>query len=70
MIKVKYRKQEWDLEGNYTVGQAIEQVGLSPQSVLAVRDGELITEDTHLEDGDEIRLVAVISGGMSLVGPY
>jgi sulfur carrier protein ThiS len=28
-----------------------------------VRDGELITDDTELTDGDEIRLVAVISGG-------
>jgi sulfur carrier protein ThiS len=63
MIKLKYRKQEWDLEGRLTVRRAIESVGLNPQSVLAVRDGELITEDTHLKDGDEIRLVAVISGG-------
>lgn len=63
MIKVKYRKQEWDLEGNYTVEQAIEQVGLSPETVLAVRDGDLITQDTRLNDGDEVRLMAVISGG-------
>lgn len=63
MIKVKYRKQEWDLEGNYTVEQAIEQVGLSPETVLAVRDGDLITPDTRLNDGDEVRLMAVISGG-------
>ena len=63
MIKLKYRKQEWELEGKFTVRQAIEVVGLNPEAVLAVRDGELITEDTRLDDGDEIRLVAVISGG-------
>lgn len=63
MIKLKYRKQEWELEGGYTLRKAIETVGLNPQSVLAVRDGELITEDTQLNEGDEIRLVAVISGG-------
>jgi sulfur carrier protein len=63
MIKLKYRKQEWELEGKYTVRQAIETVGLSPEAVLVVRDGELITEDTWLKDGDELRLVAVISGG-------
>ena len=63
MIKLIYRKQEWELESNLSVRQAIEAVGLNPQSVLAVRDGELITEDTPLSDGDEIRLVAVISGG-------
>jgi sulfur carrier protein ThiS len=63
MIKLKYRKQEWELEGKHTVRQAIEAVGLSPEAVLVVRDGELITEDTRLNDGEEVRLVAVISGG-------
>jgi sulfur carrier protein len=63
MIKVKYRKQEWELEGKFSVRQAITEVGLNPETVLAVRNGELITEDTRLQDGDEIRLVAVISGG-------
>ena len=63
MIKLKYRKQEWELEGNYSVRKAIEAVGLAPQAVLAVRDGELITEDTQLRDGDQVRFVAVISGG-------
>jgi sulfur carrier protein ThiS len=63
MIKLKYRKQEWELDGKFTVRQAIEKVGLNPESVLAVRDGELITEDVRLDDGDEVRLVAVISGG-------
>ncbi len=63
MIKLKYRKQEWELEGNLSVRQAIEAVGLNPEAVLAVREGELLTEDMRLQDGDEIRLVAVISGG-------
>jgi sulfur carrier protein len=63
MIKLKYRKQEWELEGNLSVRQAIEAIGLNPEAVLAVREGELLTEDMRLQDGDEIRLVAVISGG-------
>jgi sulfur carrier protein ThiS len=63
MITLKYRKQEWELEGKFSVRQAITKVGLNPETVLAVRNGELITEDTRLQDGDEIRLVAVISGG-------
>lgn len=63
MVKLKYRKQEWELDGKLTVQKAIEAVGLNPEAVLAVRDGQVITEDTRLADGDEIRLVAVISGG-------
>jgi len=45
------------------VRDAIEEVGLIPRAVLAVRDGKLLTEDTVLDEDDEVKLVAVISGG-------
>jgi sulfur carrier protein ThiS len=67
MIKLRYREKEWQIEGECTVRQAIEKVGLKPRSVLAVRDGELITGDRQLQDGDEIRLLAVISGGCGTI---
>ncbi len=42
---------------------AILKAGITPEGVLPVRDGKLITDDTVTRPGDEIRLVAVISGG-------
>jgi sulfur carrier protein len=62
-MKVTYRDQEWELEGQRRVREAIEEVGIIPETVLAVRDGRLITEDTILSEDDAIKLVAVISGG-------
>jgi sulfur carrier protein ThiS len=62
-VKITYRDQEWALEGRWRVRDAIKEVGLIPQTVLAVRDGKLLTGDVMLEEDDEIRLVAVISGG-------
>lgn len=62
-VKVIYRQREWDLRGGMTARAAIEKVGLDPEAVLVVRNGELVTDDTVLEDGDEVRLIAVISGG-------
>ena len=41
----------------------IKEIGLIPQAVLAVRNGKLLTEDTMLDEEDEVKLVAVISGG-------
>lgn len=46
-----------------TARAAIKKVGLNPEAVLVVRGGELVTDDTILRDGDEVKLVAVISGG-------
>ncbi len=62
-MKITYRDEEWELEGRWRVRDAIKKVGLIPQTVLAVRDGKLLTGDVMLEKDDEVKLVAVISGG-------
>ncbi len=62
-MKIIYRDQEWELHGQRRVREAIQEVGLNPHTVLAVREGRLLTEDVMLEEDDEVKLVAVISGG-------
>jgi len=62
-MRVKYRDREWVLEGRQTVRDVIRRVGLQPNTVLPMRDGKLLTEDTLLDEADEVRLVPVISGG-------
>jgi sulfur carrier protein len=62
-MKLIYRNKEWDLKGGMTARAAIEKVGLDPEAVLIVREGQLLTDDAVLGDEDEVRLIAVISGG-------
>jgi sulfur carrier protein len=62
-VKIVCRGQEWELEGRRRVRDAIKEVGFTSQTVLAVREGKLLTEDVMLEEEDRIELVAVISGG-------
>ncbi len=61
--KITYRKQEWQVASGMTVRAAIEKLGLDPYAVLALREKNLVNDQTILEPGDEIRLVNVISGG-------
>ena len=63
MVKIVMRNKEWELRPGMTVRAAILKLGLDPESVLAVREGQLINEATLTEDGDTIRLIAVVSGG-------
>ena len=37
--------------------------GVDPESVLVTINGKLVTDDIVLKDQDQIRLVAVVSGG-------
>ncbi|NMB69349.1 MAG: MoaD/ThiS family protein [Chloroflexi bacterium] len=57
------RKKEYTVEGTITVKDALKQLGLSPESHLVVRDGQLLTENDALRNGEVVKLVAVISGG-------
>jgi len=61
--KFIYRNQEYEVKAGMTVLHALEKIGINKESVLATRDGELITEDVIIREGDVIKLVAVISGG-------
>jgi sulfur carrier protein len=57
------RKKVYEVKAGMTIRDAILKLDIMPESVLPVKNGELLTDDEILKDGDEIRLVAVISGG-------
>ena len=63
MVQITYRDKTWEVKAGSTVRHVIEQAGLNPESVLAVRNGKLINEATLTDDGDTIKLVSVVSGG-------
>jgi sulfur carrier protein ThiS len=63
MVTITYRDKTWEVKPGSTVRHIIEQAELNPESILAVRDGKLINEATLTQDGDAIKLVAVVSGG-------
>jgi sulfur carrier protein ThiS len=63
LFTIVSRGKKWELKDGMTVRDAILKVGLDVEAVLAVRDGQLINEETLTCDGDVIKLVAVISGG-------
>ncbi len=62
-MNIIYRDKEWELPGGMTARDAIKKVGLDPEAMLVVRNGELVTDDVILSDEDEVRLIAVVSGG-------
>jgi sulfur carrier protein ThiS len=62
-LKLIYRDKTWELPGGMTVRDAILKAGLDVEGVLALRDGQLINEETIAGQDDVITLVAVVSGG-------
>ena len=57
------RQHEFELKHGMTVRKALQKLGIEPDSVLAIRNSVLLTDDEILKENDVIKLVPVISGG-------
>jgi sulfur carrier protein len=58
-----YRKNEYNVRAGMTLRAALKKINIEPESVIATRDGELITDDELIDEDDVIKLISVISGG-------
>ncbi len=63
MVKIILRDKEYEVHSGMNLLAALKKCEILPESVIATRQGEMITEDEILRDGETIKLVAVISGG-------
>jgi len=63
-VKLILRNKEYEVKAGMTLLDALKKSNIVPESVIATRDGEMITEDEILKDGEVIKLIAVISGGL------
>ncbi len=62
-MEIVFRDKKWNLHGSITARDAMKKIGVDPESVLVVVNGKLVTDDTLLREGDQVKLVAVVSGG-------
>ncbi len=62
-VILEFRGKSYRVKGGMTLRSSLEKISINPESVLAIRDGTMITDDEILQETDHIRLIAVISGG-------
>jgi len=62
-VKLVLRNQEFEVRAGMTVRDTLKKLDLQPEAYLATRDGDLLTDDEILHEGETIKLVPVISGG-------
>jgi len=62
-VKLILRDKVYEVHPGMALLDALKKNNIVPESVIAIRDGEMITDDEILKDGDVIKLIAVISGG-------
>jgi len=62
-VKLLLREKEFEVKPGMMLLDALKKCQIIPESVIATREGEMILDDEILKDGDEVKLIAVISGG-------
>ena len=62
-VKLILRDKEYEVRPGMTLLASLEKISVLPESVIAMRAGEMILDDEILKDGQVVKLVAVISGG-------
>ena len=63
-LKYKDLNEEREIPNeNYTIRDLLDEMELSAQTIVSKQNGELVIEDTVIENGDEIQLVQIIYGG-------
>ncbi len=63
LLPTKKETKTLNLEKGATVETAVLKLGLYPDAWIAVRGDSPIPLDEELNDGDDIKLIAVVSGG-------
>jgi sulfur carrier protein ThiS len=64
-VKVKLRNPDREVEvaGERKVHDLLGELGINPDTVLVIRERELLTREDRVREQDEIEVRPVISGG-------
>ena len=65
VVKVKLRNPDREVEvsGPRSVRELLAELEVDPDTVLVIRDRELVTREERLQDADSVEIRPVISGG-------
>jgi sulfur carrier protein len=69
-VKVRLRNPDREVEvaGERKVHAVLGELGIDPDTVLVIRDRELLTREDRVAESDEIEVRPVISGGRGRCG--
>ena len=59
------QRRTLEVQGRRRVGQLLAELGILPGTAMVIRGELLLTEGEVLEEGDDVEIRAVISGGVT-----
>jgi sulfur carrier protein ThiS len=62
-MKINYENKDSTIKFTGNVKQLLKQLNINEETVLVIKDNQVLTTDIQLEDKDTIQILSVISGG-------
>jgi sulfur carrier protein len=64
-MKIFIEKEKKEIKRKFQgrVKDLLKELGINQETVIVVRNGELITEEDIIKESDELRILSVVSGG-------
>jgi sulfur carrier protein len=63
IVRLRNPNRELEMAGPMSVTKLVGRLEVNRESILVIRNGELIPADGMLDDGDVVEIRPVISGG-------
>ena len=64
-VVLRNPRRQLDIDGDASVKDVLRRLDIIPETVLVIREGELLMKTDLVADSDTIELRPVISGGAS-----
>jgi sulfur carrier protein ThiS len=62
-VRIPQKKKELEIPGPKRVMDILAAAGVRPTTVLVTQGKKLLTKDQHVEDGETVDIISVVSGG-------
>jgi len=62
-MKIKVDGQDWEVEKETKISEILAKLGIRPETVIPVRNKEILTSEDTVFENDEIFFKKVIAGG-------
>lgn len=62
-VFIEKENKKKEIKFNGTVEKLLEKLKINPETVIVIREDELIPQDEKLSDKESVRILSVISGG-------
>lgn len=62
-MRLKFEKETREIDFCGKIVELLKRQNINPETVVVLKNGEVICEDERVNDEDELELISVVSGG-------